>query len=139
MPTLRDDLIPLIDEIRRDVVDGEAGLRLYNVQIRRRTWSGAEIGDGTPTDVIRTFDPLPKVMPIPPFLAATAIGTFERGDRWIRKVSATETMTTLGWEGATATEQIHYLIDGDAYTLFREPDKRYLEWRLHVRRDQTCS
>ena len=138
MATLRDDLIPLVDEIRRDVVDGEAGLRLYTVEIRRRTWSGGAFGKGSSSDVLRTFDPLPKVKPLPPRLIATAIGAFEEGDRWVWKISATETLDSLGWDNVAKGEQIHYLIDGKAYTLIREPEKRYLEWRVHLRRDRNC-
>ncbi len=139
MATLRDDLIPLIDEIRRDVVDFEAGLRIYTVEIRRRQWTGGTIGEGLKgAETIRELDPRPKPMPIPPRLVATSIGVFEEGDRWVWKISATETLTTLGWEGVKTGEQIHYLIDGKAYTLVREPEERYLEFRVHLRRDRTC-
>lgn len=48
--TLRDDLLPQIEALR--AIPGRLGFRPYtSVALRTRTWSGAEPGDGTPTDV----------------------------------------------------------------------------------------
>lgn len=47
--SLRDDLLPLVDELR--ALPGEFGFRpMTSVVLRTRTWSGAEPGDGTHTD-----------------------------------------------------------------------------------------
>ena len=47
--TLRDDLLPKIEALR--AIPGQLGFRPYtSVALRTRTWSGAEPGDGTPSD-----------------------------------------------------------------------------------------
>lgn len=48
--TLRTDLLPVIESLR--AIPGALGFRPYtSVTLRTRTWSGAEPGDGTATDV----------------------------------------------------------------------------------------
>ncbi len=48
--TLRDDLLPRIEALRG--IPGALGFRPYtSVVLRTRTWSGAEAGEGTATDV----------------------------------------------------------------------------------------
>lgn len=59
MPTLRDALLPVFSELRQLPVD--FGLRRYSVTIRRRVWSGAYPGDGTPTNQDIVIAPLPRV------------------------------------------------------------------------------
>jgi len=133
MASLRDDLIPLIDEVRRDIVDGEVGLRLYSFSRRIRTWSGASVGEGYSTDVDTVFDPVPKVMPPTPRLVYSMVGVYRDGDRVVRKISATETLSDLAGLGLYPNQELIYLVDGLPYGLVREPEKRYLEWRLHLR------
>jgi hypothetical protein len=57
--TLRDDLLPVADELRQLPVD--FGLRRYTVTIRRRIWSGTYPGDGTATNQDIALSPLPRV------------------------------------------------------------------------------
>lgn len=59
MPTLRDNLLSVVDGLRQ--LPQAFGLRRYAVTIRRRLWSGAFIGDGTPTNVDIVLTPIPRV------------------------------------------------------------------------------
>lgn len=45
--SLKDDLLPLIDDLRS--IPGELGFRPYSVTIRITTWSGQRVGEGTST------------------------------------------------------------------------------------------
>jgi uncharacterized protein YjdB len=57
--TMRDDLLPVFDSARSLIKD--LGLRRFAVTVRRRSWSGTYIGDGTPIDQDITLSPLPRV------------------------------------------------------------------------------
>lgn len=132
---LRDELIDLVDDVRDEVIDGEVGLRLDSVVIRKRTWDGAEPGDGTPTDVDMELTPKPKVSRPPPKLIASSGGVYVEGDLWVRRISATYTRAELTGE-PSGTSEVFWLINGDPYRVVGEPDERFLEWRVHLRRMQ---
>jgi hypothetical protein len=48
---IRDDVLPILDEVRGYVLDDIAGFRLHSVTLRTVTWSGLRVGDGTSTTV----------------------------------------------------------------------------------------
>lgn len=50
--SLKDDLLPLIDDLRS--IPGELGFRPYSVVIRITTWSGQRAGEGTITSTADT-------------------------------------------------------------------------------------
>lgn len=131
--SLRDDLIPLVDEVRGDIVDGVAGLRLHTVVVRTRTWSGGERGRGTATDVDVTLDPKPKVLDPSPRWRAAEPGRFEDGDRVVDKVSATYTRAQLDGGTLASNAEVLWLIDGDPYRVV-SVDEHYLAWRVQLRR-----
>lgn len=58
---IRDDLLPLVDELRAIPGSSDFQLRRYAVTIRRRVWSGTYPGDGTPVDQDIVLTPLPRV------------------------------------------------------------------------------
>lgn len=63
--SLRDDLLPVVDlgnQLAQDF-----GLSRFAVTIRRRTWSGTRIGDGTPTNQDLVMSPPPTVTFKSPF------------------------------------------------------------------------
>lgn len=45
--SLKDDLLPLIDKLR--AIPGELGFRPYQVWVRKTTYSGSRVGQGTAT------------------------------------------------------------------------------------------
>jgi hypothetical protein len=47
--SLRDDLLPVVDEARK--ITQDLGQRTTSLTVRTRTWSGTRPGDGIPTDV----------------------------------------------------------------------------------------
>lgn len=130
--SLRDDLIPLIDDVRDEVVDGVAGLRLHTVATRLRTWSGASRGLGVATDVDTPIAPKPKVID-EPNLRVSEGGRYEDSDRVVEKISATYTEAQLTGSAATALQEFFWLIDGQPYRLVSIEEK-YLGWRIVVRR-----
>lgn len=129
--TLRDDVIPVIDEAR-ELVD-DLGLRLCTVQTRLRTWTGSVPGDGSSSDVDTDIEPTPKVREPWPRLIADAPGTYETGDRLISKVSATYTEAQLTGGTLFNSQEWWILIDGDPHRVMGV-EKRTFEWRIHVRR-----
>lgn len=130
---LRDELISLVDQVRDEVIDGEVGLRLHAVVVRRRTWSGGEPGRGTPSDVDVVLTPKPKVSNPPPRLVMAEGGKYRDGDRIVSRISATYTAGELSGGTVGADEQFYWLIDGVPYTVVGEPEERYLGWRVQLR------
>lgn len=78
MSTLRDELLPVFDELRGLIE--EFGLRRYTLTVRQRTWSGGTAGAGTPTDVDTDILPSPKVRQLTPDEVAGSGGTYQNGD-----------------------------------------------------------
>jgi len=60
MPNLIDKLIGKVDAVRQKAAD-KFGLPAHNMIRVVRTWSGGEIGVGTPTDVETTITPTPRI------------------------------------------------------------------------------
>lgn len=137
MSTIREDLIPLIDEVRRDIVDGVAGLRVHTVVRRLVTWSGTEIGEGTITSVEDyTFDPVPRVR-----LLSNIRRTFgeygktpEEGDIIVDKLSLYGSDGVLFSSITVANNQdVYYLIDNAPYRIINA-ELKYLGREVHLRR-----
>lgn len=132
MPTIRDALIPIVDGLRRDIVDEVAGLRVHTVVRRIVTYgSGSVVGDGAPTSTVDfTFDPVPRVRSLsqirrtqhefgkPP----------EEGDIFLDRVSVVVTEVVVN-----ANQDLFYLVDNEPYRLINV-EERYLDRVLHLRR-----
>lgn len=58
---IRDDLLPVVDQLRALPGSSDFGLRRFAVTIRRRVWSGHQQGEGTATDHDIAILPLPRV------------------------------------------------------------------------------
>lgn len=138
MSTLRDDLQPVVDEARA-IVD-ELGFRTHRVVIRIRTWTGGEVDVGTAVDVDRVLTPAPKVTGSPPSWAHAEPGRWERGDRWVTRISRAYTLDDLGLGAPTKGTEVLWLLSDDEseaeYTAQDHPDRRPLEWRVHLKRRQ---
>ena len=57
--SIRDNVLPKLDVARTKIA--QVGLRNMTVTLRRRTWSGARVGDGTPSDSDIVLVPSPRV------------------------------------------------------------------------------
>jgi hypothetical protein len=132
VPTLRDDLEPVVDELRG--LANDLGFRPYTVTVRTRTWSGGAVGRGSATVSDRVLSPVPKVQDVPARLVVGPGGKYETGDRIVRKVSRSYTLSQLGASALNAGVEVEWLIDSDRYRLVSEPEKRSLEWVVHLRR-----
>ncbi len=130
---LRDDLIPILDDIRRDVIDTAVGLRLDDVVVRRRVWSGRSLGQGTATDTDTELDPRPKVHDPPPKARYTEPGRYDEGDRVVDKISLTYTRAQLDGGTLAANEEFYWLVNDLAYRVISVEDE-YLGWRVHLRK-----
>jgi len=129
--TLRDDLIPVVDEARGLIND--LGFRRHAVTVRTTTWSGAKPGLGSKSVVELVLSPPPKVRGISSRRLALAPGRFKDGDRVVDRISATYTADQLGGALAANQERV-WLIDADEYTLIGEPTEKNLAWEVTLRR-----
>lgn len=130
---IRDDLIPILDDIRRDVIDTAVGLRLDDVTVRRRAWSGQRPGQGVPTDTDLELDPRPKVRDPSPRARYAEPGRFEEGDQVVDKISLTYTQAQLDGGTLAANEELYWLVDGQAFRVI-SVEERFLAWRVHLRK-----
>jgi hypothetical protein len=65
--SIRDNALPKFDKARTKIA--ALGLRRFAVILRRRTWSGSRIGEGTPTNLDIVLTPAPSVRLKSPFAA----------------------------------------------------------------------
>lgn len=123
MSTLRDDLLPVFDDLRQ--LPDQFGLRRYSVVLRTRTWSGGEPGIGSPVDTDTTVTPPPRVRVMSPKEIAASGGTYQDGDFMIEKITPRYTSpTTGGWSpgllherpGASADDVV-IVLTGDEGTI----------------------
>lgn len=78
MSTLRDQLLPVVDQLR--ALPQQFGIRRYTVTLRTRTWSGDRAGRGTPTDADVVLSPVPRVRVVTTAEIAASGGTYREGD-----------------------------------------------------------
>ena len=69
-----------------------------------------------------------------PRLVFAAPGVFESGDLLLSKISAMLGEDALTGGTLGVAEEWFYVVNGDLYTLVREPELRNFEWRVQVRR-----
>ena len=132
MSTLRDDLIPVIDEGRQ--LADDLGLRQQSVVVLTRVWTSGTIGKGSYTDDDLVLSPVPKVRRLPLRVVMGSGGTYKEGDRLVIKISATYSAEQLGAGELAAGTQVLWLIDGEEHTLVGTPEEKNFEWRCVVRR-----
>lgn len=84
-PTLRDDILPVVDEMRQ--IPDDLGLRRYSLTMRMRRWSGGKPGLGSPTDTDLEILPRPKVRVMTTKEIAQSAGTYRMGDFKVEKIT----------------------------------------------------
>jgi hypothetical protein len=94
MGTLRDQLLPVVDLVRK--LPAQFGLRRYTVTLRTRTWSGSYSGEGTPTDVDVLLTPTPRVEVLSTKDVASSGGTYREGDFRVTAITPRYTAPTTG-------------------------------------------
>lgn len=135
--TLRDDLVPVIDDLRGMI--GDLGLRRYIVQTVRRTFSGAEVGRSLvgypPIDVTTTITPAPKVADDPLRFVASPGGESKDGAKVVKGISvATYTRAALDGGEVAANEEWFWLLNGEKYAVEGVPEERNFGWTVRLRR-----
>lgn len=108
MPTLVDDLVPLVDDLRG--LHTTFGTRPYTVHLVRTKWSGGDRGSGTesvtsdlaitPTPLVSETDALTQVF--------SPVGRGEQGDLTIGEISLTYTEAQLLPRDVAVDEQFFY-------------------------------
>lgn len=103
-----DSLIPVVDDLRSEFY-GSFGVRPYHIDIVRRTWSGAEDGEGELVEEVERLDPIPTVEVWDGYkYELRECGLDDLGFLRVRHVSLQYTHGDLtGQPGAANTE--HYL------------------------------
>jgi hypothetical protein len=130
--SLRDDLIPVVDDGRQLAAD--LGFRVRSVSTRLRVWSGGAAGRGTAEDTDAEILPPPKVREPPARLVSETGGRFEEGDVIVSKISATyEESDLTGGALATGSEWF-VLIDDRPYRVVGAPTQKPFGWELLCRR-----
>lgn len=128
--TLRDDLVPVVDQARA-ILEG-LGLRVHPVVVRRRTWSGGAPGRGTVTDAELTLEPRPRVSTALPRWASRPAGWTEDHDLVVDRLSLTYTRAQL--EEAEPGEELRWLVGEEEYVLAGPIQERLLSWEVALRR-----
>lgn len=128
--SLRDDLIPLVDDARQLAVD--VGVRVRPVTRVVRTWTGAKPGAGTSSEVSADLTPTPKVRDAVQVQYGPA-GAYETGDLLVTRVSAAYGQADLEGTTLEANQELFYLIQGVPYRLLSLTPTPF-EYRLILRR-----
>lgn len=105
---LIDDLVPVVDDLRRDLYDS-MGITQFVVNRVKRTWSGSERSEGTVTVNFRTaLDPTPLLKPVTEQWKLEAQGRDEQGTVRLEGVSLTYTEAELTGGTLAANEEFFY-------------------------------
>ena len=129
----RDCMIDLVDDCRT-MVDEEFCLRLYAVSTVLRVWAGGELGRGSYVDTETVFDPRPRVREPSPYLLRSEAGTYETGDRIVDKLSGSFTLAQLTGGKLAVGSEFFWRIDGEKYAVSGEPEKKYVDYRVKLKR-----
>jgi hypothetical protein len=106
--TLRDDLLPDIDDLRG--IPEELGFRRYQVTLRKRTWSGGEPGKGAPTNTDTHLKPAPFVRRVTAREVAESGGTYQAGDFRIDRITPAFNDAVAGLTGGFAPGQLRLTV-----------------------------
>lgn len=128
--TLRDDLIPVVDDARSILAD--LGMRRHTVVLRRRTWSGGVVGSGSTTDLDLELTPAPKVIDLGTRISLSLPSLYEFGDKRVEKISATYSSSTLN-PTLEAGQELIWLIDDEAHRALTRPEQLNFQWRVVIR------
>lgn len=134
MSTVRDDLVPAVDDARA-IVDG-MGLRRRAVGVVSRTYTGEGI-TMVPTDTVLLISPRPKIDTVSTRQAA-ADAMLNVGDLCISKISATYTRADIDPAASGTTESFYRINDLDGlgagdYRVVKGPLPLSFGWTVWVR------
>ena len=146
MPTLRDQLLPLLAEVRQ--IPADLGFRPYTVVRRVRTWAGASPGlpvGSTPTHSDIELTPPPRVRQLSQREVDASAGRFQTGDFVVQGIVPAYTAPSSGGYTPSqlqvvpaANQDVVYLLSGPEGTVecnqvgsdFTKPTRYSLVLRL---------
>lgn len=143
---LRDDLLPMIDELR--ALPGELGFRPYtSVRIRARTWTGERPGDGTSSDAfvaLTTGGQPAKVERLSGRQVAASAGRYLDGDLRVGPLTPTFVAPSQLDPSSNAPNVERHLVlegpgepaGGSVWTIIERDVSRSISWYLIVRRTE---
>ena len=112
--SLRDDLLPVVDQVRG--IPGALGIRGTSVRVLRRTWSGGRRGSGTASDAtVADLAAKYKVRLVTMREIASSGGKFEAGDVRVGPITPSDggsvgyTPEELAPTGGSGDEIVHQL------------------------------
>jgi len=117
----------------RDGIETGLGLR-EPVTFRLRTWTGAEQGDGTSSDVDTPMVPDPEVRWPGMREVLRSGGMIPEGSAELRKVALGYTLADLRGPTLAPGQEFYYVIRGRHYVRVTEPDNNGTGWTFLVRR-----
>lgn len=129
MSTFRDSILADIDDARTILTD--LGLRENRVFLRRRTWSGGQLGVGTAADLDTALSPQPLVKwaakPRPELG-----GLRPNHDRILTKLSRQLDVADLTGAPLAAGQELLWVIDDVEHVLFETPENRRWDYTCQV-------
>lgn len=135
---LLDDLTDVADDILgvRDTI----GAAIQNVFVVERTWTGAEPGDGTYTDVVTQMLPTPALLD--PSRAGLShkyklapTGRYKQGDLILKQVSKQSypDRDVVRLKSTDKSVEKFYRVADELYTVVTL-EESYITWNVHVRK-----
>lgn len=118
----------------------QIGADLRKAYIITRTWSGAEIGDGTPTETVTEILPTPGIKDFSHSIKLEASGNIKQGDIILHQISKAAFPLESSIDGTSASAQIEKLYKvGEYYYRAISIVEKHLTWNVQLRRlsDQT--
>ncbi len=132
MSGIIDDLKPIADSVLgiRDTL----GAVIDPVFFLTRTWSGTEVGDGTPVDTLEQLLPSPCLKRYDFDLRLREGGVIKQGDILLKSISLNKyTEAQLDGSSPSANVQKFFLV-GDKIYESLNCHKRYVTWEVLVRK-----
>lgn len=103
--------------------DEALGVRVDEVFVRHRYWSGAAPGDGTYTDVDTELQPPPRSVRPDPEQTANPYGTFSDGTVMYDQVSLAYSESFLGdpdpGDNRAPNHEVFWVINGEQYSVIK--------------------
>lgn len=131
--TVISDLLENVNDILE--VRDQIGAALKPVAIVTRSWSGSELGDGSPSETRQQVTPSPRVVEFSADSKVLQGGTVKQGDIILKMISKqtfpTENMIDCSVNSPSVEK--FYEVGGIQYQVIRVQEK-HLTWTVHLRR-----
>lgn len=116
-------------------VRDQIGAIKHQVYMLTRTWSGDEIGEGTPTDSLTQILPTPHIVDLSHSLNIREGGMIKQGDLILKSISRQSYPNESDIDCTKTIENVerYYFIDGRIYEVI-SVKRKYVTWQIQIRR-----